>query len=74
MQGLNLKRKNGGERIFQMAVELENLKGINSLNGTIALIEKDIRSNIKLLEEEDNLDAFTSSEEKELIRKIPRKN
>ena len=49
-----------------MAVEC--LKGVKPLNETKSRIEKDIIMEMKMLEEDDYLDANYLSEEKELIK------
>ena len=51
-----------------MAVKYENLKGVKPLNESKSRIEKDIITEIKMLEEDDDLNANYLSEEKELIK------
>ena len=51
-----------------MAVKYENLKAVKPLNESMSRIEKDIITQIKLLEEDDDLNDNYLSEEKELIK------
>ena len=51
-----------------MVVEYENLKGVKPLNESKSKIERDIIMEIKMLEEDDDLNANYLSEVKELIK------
>ena len=51
-----------------MTVKYENLKGVKTPNESKSRIEKDIITEMKMLEEDDDLNANYLSEEKELIK------
>ena len=62
------KKKIREENIFNMAVEYENLKGVKLLHKTKSSIERNIMTNIKMLQKDDDLNANILSEEKESIK------